>query len=120
MSTEYRCGDCSVVVPVAESIRDHTPRLRHEQGCPVGDAVTAILADDLAWFQQHPFTPYRFRSAGLVELIEMAGAGGYDPLDPGPWNVLVQRDPSAIVRGIGRRDGGPVLWVATDLLVVPQ
>ena len=63
--------------------------LVHELTCPLGLGYDEIMADDAAWFEQHPGATTRERSAHWAEIADYRAAGQTIP--PGTSVVTVTK-----------------------------
>ncbi len=67
-----RCPDCSAVMVA----RDR--HLEHDETCPLGLALDAVVDEDRDWFAAHPFTTVRHRPLHAVERTEYCMFGYWE------------------------------------------
>lgn len=89
MKTPLREHWRNLVCPDCAARADHN-RLRHHDGCPVGDGYDTIQADDRAFFDRYPDVDVRRRKPVLAELLDVALTTGIT-LPPNPWQGMDAR-----------------------------
>jgi hypothetical protein len=76
------CPDCAAVASGRH--------LTHDETCPLGLAIEAVVADDREWFERRPFAEERWRPITPAETAEIRAFGGIDPgVDPTGWRVHI-------------------------------
>jgi len=84
-----RCPDCCAVVVKRNLV--------HDQTCPLGRAMDALMDEDRDWFAAHPFATVRHRPATAAERTELCLLG-YDDVARLPRVQVVQIRPGLRVR----------------------